>query len=235
MSDAFAEDPVRILRLARFAARFEGFRWRPETMALMTAMVEAGEVDALVAERVWQEFAKGLMARRPSRMFEILRECGALARLLPGLALGARLLGAWMRPPSKAARLPVRWALIAGGAGDEALASTLRAPQGAAECRDLAVLLARERAALAGSGAGDAQTCLRCSSAATHCVARAIAELVAAAGLLDGPVPPARPPACCGGGGAGGGCRCGGAGNTRSRADPGAVHAARLAALPALA
>jgi len=83
VSPAFAEDPVRILRLARFAARFEDFTVAPETEALMERMVEAGEVDALVAERVWQELARGLMEARPSRMFEVLRRCGALARLLP--------------------------------------------------------------------------------------------------------------------------------------------------------
>jgi tRNA nucleotidyltransferase (CCA-adding enzyme) len=75
--------PVEILRLARFAARFSDFSVAPETMHLMREMVEAGEVDALVAERVWQEIARGLMEAKPSRMFEILRECGALARLLP--------------------------------------------------------------------------------------------------------------------------------------------------------
>ncbi len=83
VSPAFAEDPVRILRLARFAARFADFRVAPETLALMRAMVAAGEVDALVPERVWQEIARGLMEARPSRMIEVLRECGALARLLP--------------------------------------------------------------------------------------------------------------------------------------------------------
>jgi tRNA nucleotidyltransferase (CCA-adding enzyme) len=83
VSPAFAEDPVRILRLARFAARFAGFSVAPETLALMQAMVDAGEVDALVPERVWQELARGLMETQPSRMFEVLRACGALARLLP--------------------------------------------------------------------------------------------------------------------------------------------------------
>jgi len=82
VSPAFAEDPVRILRLARFAARFD-FAVAPETMALMRQMVVDGEVDHLVAERVWQEFAKGLMEHQPSLMFEILRECGALARIAP--------------------------------------------------------------------------------------------------------------------------------------------------------
>ncbi len=85
VSPAFAEDPVRILRVARFAARFADFTVAPETLALMRDMVAAGEVDALVAERVWQELARGLMETRPSRMFAVLRECGALVRLLPEL------------------------------------------------------------------------------------------------------------------------------------------------------
>ncbi|MFJ5381394.1 multifunctional CCA addition/repair protein [Cupriavidus sp. CER94] len=85
VSDAFAEDPVRILRAARFAARFDDFSVAPETVALMRKMVDAGEVDALVPERVWQELARGLMEARPSRMFDVLRQCGALARLLPEL------------------------------------------------------------------------------------------------------------------------------------------------------
>jgi tRNA nucleotidyltransferase (CCA-adding enzyme) len=83
VTDAFREDPVRILRLARFAARFADFSIAPETLALMRGMVADGEVDALVPERVWQELARGLMEQRPSRMLEVLRECGALARLLP--------------------------------------------------------------------------------------------------------------------------------------------------------
>jgi len=80
---AFAEDPVRILRLARFAARLADFSVAPETIELMRGMVASGEVDHLVAERVWQELAKGLMEAAPSRMFEVLRQCGALTRLLP--------------------------------------------------------------------------------------------------------------------------------------------------------
>lgn len=85
VSDAFAEDPVRILRVARFAARFTNFSVAPETNRLMQQMVQAGEVDALVAERVWQELAKGLMEAKPSRMFEVLRACGALQKILPEL------------------------------------------------------------------------------------------------------------------------------------------------------
>ena len=83
VSGAFAEDPVRILRLARFAARWPEFTVAPETIALMQAMVAAGEVDALVAERVWQEVSRGLMERAPARMFEVLRSVGALRRLVP--------------------------------------------------------------------------------------------------------------------------------------------------------
>ncbi len=85
VTEAFAEDPVRILRLARFAARFADFHVADETMALMRQMVEGGEVDHLVPERVWQELTKGLMSEKPSRMFEVLRACGALKVLLPEL------------------------------------------------------------------------------------------------------------------------------------------------------
>ncbi|MDH4215489.1 MAG: multifunctional CCA addition/repair protein [Gallionella sp.] len=82
VGEAFGEDPVRILRAARFAARF-GFTIAPETLALMRGMVANGEVDALVAERVWQELARGLMEKKPSLFFETLRGCGALAKILP--------------------------------------------------------------------------------------------------------------------------------------------------------
>ena len=95
VSDAFVEDPVRILRVARFAARYAGFRVAPETLALMQSMVEAGEVAALVAERVWQELARGLMEDTPSRMFELLRAGGALRVLLPEVD---RLWGVPQRP-----------------------------------------------------------------------------------------------------------------------------------------
>jgi tRNA nucleotidyltransferase (CCA-adding enzyme) len=82
-SPAFEEDPVRILRIARFAARYAGFSVAKPTMDLMRRMVAAGEADALVAERVWQEISKGLMEGKPSRMFQVLRQCGALQVLLP--------------------------------------------------------------------------------------------------------------------------------------------------------
>ncbi len=86
VSSAFAEDPVRILRLARFAARFPDFSIASETMQLMQTMVQAGEVDALVPERVWQELSRGLMEKKPSRLFQVLQECGALQKILPELA-----------------------------------------------------------------------------------------------------------------------------------------------------
>ena len=83
VTESFTEDPVRILRLARFAARFPHFSIAPETQLLMQDMVSNGEVDHLVPERVWQELSRGLMEQQPSRMFEVLRGCGALQRLLP--------------------------------------------------------------------------------------------------------------------------------------------------------
>ena len=83
VTPAFREDPVRILRVARLSARFTDFTIAPETMALMREMVEDGEVDHLVAERVWQELSRGLMEHQPSRLFDVLRACGALKRLLP--------------------------------------------------------------------------------------------------------------------------------------------------------
>lgn len=86
VGEAFIEDPVRILRAARFSARFVDFTIAPETMELMQTMVADGEVDALVPERVWQELAKGLMEEKPSRMFEVLKRCGALQRMIPELA-----------------------------------------------------------------------------------------------------------------------------------------------------
>ncbi|MEI6737245.1 MAG: multifunctional CCA addition/repair protein [Pseudomonadota bacterium] len=98
VGNAFREDPVRILRTARFAARFAllGFRVADETIALMREMVDSGEVDALVPERVWQEISRGLMEPTPSRMFEVLRACGALGHIAPEVD---RL---WGVPQSKA-------------------------------------------------------------------------------------------------------------------------------------
>ena len=95
VTDSFREDPVRILRVARFAARFTDFTVAPETMQLMREMVAHGEADHLVAERVWQELSRGLMEERPSRMFDVLRECGALKVVLPEVD---RLWGVPQRP-----------------------------------------------------------------------------------------------------------------------------------------
>ncbi|HSN19094.1 MAG TPA: multifunctional CCA tRNA nucleotidyl transferase/2'3'-cyclic phosphodiesterase/2'nucleotidase/phosphatase [Usitatibacter sp.] len=164
VSPAFVEDPVRILRVARFAARF-GFAVAPETMKLMRRMVEDGEADALVPERVWQELARGLMEKSPSRMLAVLRECGALARVLPELdrsfdraevpeRLAARLEHAALRGYG----LPVRFALLAldlPAEAADALAARVNAPN---ECRECASLAIRSRAVV--GSALDAQDTL---------------------------------------------------------------------------
>jgi tRNA nucleotidyltransferase (CCA-adding enzyme) len=151
---AFAEDPVRILRVARFAARF-GFKVAPATLRLMRAMVEAGEADALVPERVWQELAIGLMEAAPSKMFALLRSCGALARVLPELAMAwasraqyARSRRALDYAAARGDALEVRYAVLACTlAGLDAperalrhLSARLRAPT---DARDLALLALR--------------------------------------------------------------------------------------------
>ena len=128
VSPAFVEDPVRLLRVARLAARFPDFSIAPETQALLCHMVDEGEIDELVPERVWQELQRGLMHARPSRMFDVLRGCGALKRLLPEVD---KLWGVPQRPEHHpevdtgvhlmmvldccallAAPLPVRWACL---------------------------------------------------------------------------------------------------------------------------
>ena len=176
---AFAEDPVRVLRVARFAARFADFRVAEETLALMRLMADNGEVDHLVAERVWQELSRGLMEARPSRMIEALRACGVLAKVLPELDrlfgvpqpadhhpevdTGAHILLVIDQAAARRAPLPVRYAALLHDLGKgatpaaewphhhgheekgvalvEAVSERLRAP---ADCRDLAVLAARE-------------------------------------------------------------------------------------------
>ncbi len=155
VSDAFTEDPVRILRLARFAARLSDFSVAPETEDLMRAMVAAGEVDALVAERVWQELARGLMEQSPSRMFAVLRDCGALARVMPEFdaLYDLRAMQVLDFVAARDAALEVRFAALAlaldadvGQIG--ALCKRLKVPN---ECRDLAVMAARERANIDGA------------------------------------------------------------------------------------
>ncbi|MFM0209102.1 multifunctional CCA addition/repair protein [Paraburkholderia sediminicola] len=179
VSDAFLEDPVRILRIARFAARFVDFTVAPETMALMRKMVADGEVNALVAERVWQEVSRGLMEKKPSRMFEVLRECGALGRILPEIdALfgvpqradyhpevdtGVHVMMVIDHAAQQGYALPVRFAALMHDLGKattpddvlprhighegrsvdllKPLCERLRVPN---ECRDLALLVARE-------------------------------------------------------------------------------------------
>ncbi|SDM66701.1 tRNA nucleotidyltransferase (CCA-adding enzyme) [Janthinobacterium sp. OK676] len=161
VSDAFGEDPVRILRLARFAARFDTFTVAPATMALMRQMVLDGEVDALVAERVWQEVAKGLMEARPSRMLTVLQECGALERILPELTINEHLLQVIDHAASAGHDLCVRFAvlMLAVPLGQiNALSERLRVPN---DCRELAVMAAREQAAVAGALALSAEELVR--------------------------------------------------------------------------
>jgi tRNA nucleotidyltransferase (CCA-adding enzyme) len=166
VSPAFAEDPVRILRVARFAARFAplGFSVAPETLELMRAMVRDGEADALVSERVWRELERALATDNPERAFQVLQDCGALTVLFPELARHAGLpasLDALHRAtaittaqgqPDTAAR----WAALLAHlphAELEALCERLRVPT---DHRDLAVLAAcmNERLrATAGTGA----------------------------------------------------------------------------------
>jgi len=153
VSPAFVEDPVRILRVARFAARF-GFAVAPETMALMRSMVESGEADALVPERIWQEFSRGLMEGDSGLMFPVLAQSGLLAKLLPELKLEFE----HGRPSNDAARVLVRalqcaaterlglaprFALVAsrtGSAEAGMVSERLKAP---GDCHDLAVLAER--------------------------------------------------------------------------------------------
>jgi tRNA nucleotidyltransferase (CCA-adding enzyme) len=136
VSPAFAEDPVRILRVARFAARFS-FTVAKETLALMRKMVRSGETDYLVPERVWQEFAKGLMAEHPERMFQVLDSAGLRIVQKPKYRLSGSL--------------PVRFALLAWPLEEtevEALCKRLRAP---GEVKELGLLAAGYREQLKGA------------------------------------------------------------------------------------
>ncbi|HEY6135263.1 MAG TPA: multifunctional CCA tRNA nucleotidyl transferase/2'3'-cyclic phosphodiesterase/2'nucleotidase/phosphatase [Rubrivivax sp.] len=161
VSAAFAEDPVRLLRLARLAARFPDFSVAPETALLLRHLVEDGEVDALVPERVWQELSRGLMETKPGRMLQVLHDCGALERLLPGVDAGAQRLGALDACARAGAPLTVRFACLAlrlAGADADTLSARLRVP---ADCRELALVMAREHAAVHGSAGLDPETTLQ--------------------------------------------------------------------------
>jgi tRNA nucleotidyltransferase (CCA-adding enzyme) len=182
VSEAFAEDPVRLLRVARFAARFADFNVAPETEALMRQLVEAGEVDALVPERVWQELARGLMEDRPARMLQILRGCGALQRLLPGLA-GAALDATLDAAAARKLNLPQRFALWMQGAAD--LADSLGRLRVPAECADLARLLATLRPRLPSAETPQERVAVLEQADALRRPER-FRELVQAAAVLDG-------------------------------------------------
>jgi tRNA nucleotidyltransferase (CCA-adding enzyme) len=141
VSEAFAEDPVRILRVARFAARF-GFAVHPETMALMQRMVKEGEADYLVPERVWQEFAKGLAEPHAQLMFDVLRQSGVLQKLLPEVKT---------IPSSFSGSIAARFARLAWPLEEaqvNVLCDRLRAPN---EMRELALTACRCRKKLASS------------------------------------------------------------------------------------
>ena len=163
VSEAFAEDPVRILRVARFAARF-GFKVHEETMQLMRDMVASGEADYLVSERVWQEFAKGLAEPHPGRMFEVLEACGLLQKLFPSVEkIKIESLEAAAKAGSS---LPVRFALLAWPLDEaevEALCGRLRAPN---DVHDLALLACRNRERLRGARKASAQALLELLKAA---------------------------------------------------------------------
>ncbi len=150
VGSAFIEDPVRLLRLARFAARLPEFSVAGETLALARRLVADGEVDALVPERVWQEVAKGLMTVHPGRMFDVLKEVGALGHIAPELeytpTVGAQLAVAAQRGLSLAARFAV---LCHSSARPGAIADAWRAP---GDCRHHAVLLPRVLARVDGAG-----------------------------------------------------------------------------------
>ena len=185
VSEAFAEDPVRILRVARFAARFD-FRVADETAALMRRMVEAGEIEQLVSERVWQELAKGLAETHPRRLFEVLADCGALSRLLPEIRPDESLYAALGRAARESAPLALRFALLAwrlDEAAVRALCARLRAPN---EVSELALAICRCRELIRAAGhAGPAALLetLKCADAIRR--AERFGELLAVARLAE--------------------------------------------------
>jgi tRNA nucleotidyltransferase (CCA-adding enzyme) len=180
VSEAFAEDPVRILRLARFAARF-GFKVADDTMRLMKNMVAGGEADYLVAERVWQEFSRGLAEEHPELMFEVLERCSFSKKVFPELRT-------W--PKRYSGSIPVRFTLLAWPLKEseiEALCKRLRAPS---EVRDLALTAARNRKKLQSSTPQALLEVLKGTDAFRR--PERFAELLAAARLAESGVDTAR-------------------------------------------
>lgn len=112
VSKAFSEDPVRILRLARFSARFSDFSTHPDTITLMKSMVENGEVDALVPERVWKEWVRALNEKNPLRFFETLNSCGALEKLFPEISLETLGIKAFKRAIENTSEIDIRFASL---------------------------------------------------------------------------------------------------------------------------
>lgn len=165
VSAAFVEDPVRILRIARFAARFNQFSVANETNLLMQRMVADGEVDALVPERVWAELARGLMESHPYRMIEVLADCHALQVLLPGLDNGTELATSLQQAVDLDADVASRFAVLTLHTSQPdpvaALAGMLRLPN---ECRDVALLVTRHHERIRNAMRLDAGALLQLAS-----------------------------------------------------------------------
>jgi tRNA nucleotidyltransferase (CCA-adding enzyme) len=144
VSDAFAEDPVRILRLARFSAKLPDFNTHPNTLKLMKKMVSIGEVDALVPERVWQELVRALGEVASWRFFEILEDANALSILFPEIKSSPQSLKRLMKISSKTKSPLLRFAALTSPLKIEqiaALCQRYRVPQ---SYKDLSLLVARE-------------------------------------------------------------------------------------------
>ena len=138
---AFAEDPVRLLRLARFLARFPDFEVADDTIDLARQLIAAGEVDALVAERVWQEWQRGLLAKAPERMFRFLDSLGALSRISPGLQWSPAIDAALRCASDRDLGLAARFALLLFASPEpQPLAQGLRASK---DCTEAAIALQR--------------------------------------------------------------------------------------------
>jgi tRNA nucleotidyltransferase (CCA-adding enzyme) len=191
VSPAFTEDPLRILRTARFAARYHhlGFRIAPETIALMRAMVDCGEVDALVPERVWKELQRALNERDPEQFFLTLQACGALARLMPELAeVSARTWQALQRATQQQAADTIRFGVLARELDShqtQSLCERLKAPNA---YRDMAMLVSERMSdLLRAATAGDALRLLDATD--TWRRPERFTQWLQACALLDAPEP----------------------------------------------